>query len=67
MSTACSTLWAMWVLPSFIFATFASGSCGWVQSLFDVFFFRFRSKRARSAAVGVSMPDACARRVRNAV
>ena len=66
-STACSTLWARWVLPSFIFATFASGSWGCYQSWFDVFFFRFRSKRANSSAVGVSMPEAFAKRVRNAV
>jgi len=31
---------------------------------FDPFFFRFRSMRARSARVGVSMPDACASFVR---
>ena len=51
----------------FIFATFASGSCGDCHSLFDVFlFFRDRSKRARSARVGVSTPDASANRRRNA-
>ena len=37
---------------------FASGSCGWVQSSFEPFFFRCRSRRARSARVGVSIPDA---------
>jgi hypothetical protein len=48
------------VRPSFILVIFASGSCGWVQSSFEPLFFRFRSIRARSARVGVSMPDACA-------
>ena len=67
-STACSTLWARWVRPSFIFAIFASGSCGWVQSAFEVFFcLRDRSNRANSARVGVAMPDASASRARNAV
>ena len=49
--------------------TRASGSCGWVHSAFDVFFLFSRdlSKRASSARVGVAMPDASARRVRNAV
>ena len=64
-STACSALWARCVRPSFIFVTFASGSCGFVQSLFDVFFLRFRSSRAKSSRVGVSMPEAFASRVRN--
>ena len=59
-STACSALWARCVRPSFIFVTFASGSDGFVQSLFDVFFFRFRSSRAKSSRVGVSMPEAFA-------
>jgi hypothetical protein len=59
-STACSALCAKCVRPSFIFAILASGSCGWVQSSFDPFFFRFRSTRARSARVGVSMPEAWA-------
>ena len=45
-STACSALWATCVCPSFIFVTRASGSCGCVQSAFDVFFFRGRSNRA---------------------
>ena len=35
----------------------ASGSCGRVQSSFEPFVFRFRSIRARSARVGVSMPE----------
>jgi hypothetical protein len=52
------------VRPSFILVIFASGSCGWVQSSFEPLFFRFRSIRARSARVGVSMPDACASFVR---
>lgn len=38
---------------------------GFVQSLFEVFFFRFRSSRARSSRVGVSMPEVFASRVRN--
>jgi hypothetical protein len=37
--------------------TFASGSCGFVHFLFDVFFLRFRSSRAKSSRVGVSMPE----------
>ena len=46
----------------FFAAIFASGSCGDFHSLFDVFlFFRDRSKRARSARVGVSTPDASAK------
>ena len=64
-STACSALWARCVRPSFIFVTFASGSCGFIQSSFDVFFFRFRSSRAKSSRVGVSMPEAFASPVRN--
>ena len=63
-STACSALCAKCVRPSFIFVIFASGSCGCVQSSFEPFFFRFRSRRAKSARVGVSMPDACASCVR---
>ena len=63
-STACSALCARCVRPSFIFVIFASGSCGCVQSSFEPFFFRFRSSRARSSRVGVSMPDACASCVR---
>ena len=59
-STACSALCAKWVRPSFIFVILASGSCGCVQSSFEPFFFRFRSMRAVSARVGVSIPDACA-------
>ena len=51
MSTPCSALWARCVRPSFIFATFASGSCGDFHSLFDVFlFFRDRSNRRVDAA-----------------
>ena len=43
------------------------GPAGDCHSLFDVFlFFRDRSKRARSARVGVSTPDASANRRRNA-
>ena len=52
MSTACSALCARCVRPSFIFVTFASGSWGFVQSVFEVFFFRFRSSRARPSRVG---------------
>ena len=67
MSTPCSALWAKCVRPSFIFAIFASGSCGDFHSLFDVFlFFRERSNRASSARVGVSTPDASANRRMNA-
>src|ERR1035437_7515618 len=51
-STACSALWARRVRPSFIFATFASGSHGCFQSWFEVFFLRLRSRRARSSRVG---------------
>jgi len=40
------------------------GSCGWAQSSFNPFFFRYRSTRARSARVGVSIPDAGARIVK---
>ena len=62
MSTPCSALWAKCVRPSFIFAIFASGSRGDFHSLFDVFLlFRDRSKRARSARVGVSTPDVSAK------
>src|SRR6202165_6098628 len=55
-STACSALWASCVRPSFIFAIFASGSHGCFQSLFEVFFLRLRSRRARSSRVGVAIP-----------
>ena len=65
-STACSALWARCVRPSFIFVTFASGSDGLVQSLFEVFFFRFRSSRAKSSRVGVSIPDVFASPVKKA-
>ncbi len=60
MSTACSALWARWVRPSFIFAIRASSSAGLFHSLFDVRFLRFRSSRAKSSRVGVSIPDALA-------
>src|SRR5262245_53257498 len=66
-STACSALCAKCVRPSFILVIFASGSCGWVQSSFEPLFFRFRSISARSARVGVSMPDACASFVRKSL
>ena len=60
-STPCSALWAKCVRPSFIFAIFASRSCGDCHALFDVFLsFRDRSNRANSARVGVSIPDAFA-------
>src|SRR5207245_11236049 len=65
-STACSALCAKCVRPSFIFVIFASGSWGWVQSLFDVFFLRFRSNRASASRVGVLMPEVSASRVKNA-
>lgn len=65
MSTACSALWARRVRPSFIRVIFASGSRGCVQSSFEPFFGRFRSKRASSARVGVAMPDASASPRRN--
>ena len=65
-STACSAVWARCVRPSFIFVIFASGSCGFVQSSFDPFFLRVRSKRASSARVGVAMPEASASRVNHA-
>jgi hypothetical protein len=58
-------LWAKCVRPSFIFAIFASASHGCFQSWFEVFFLRLRSGRARSARVGVAIPDACARPVKN--
>ena len=44
----------------FILVIVASGSCGCVQSSFEPFFFRLRSMRARSARVGVSIPEAWA-------
>jgi hypothetical protein len=49
-STGCSALCARCVGPSFIFTTFASGSPGCVQSVFEVFFFRFRSGRATKSS-----------------
>ena len=57
MSTACSSLCAKRVRPSFIFVIRASGSCGCFQSLFDPFPGRLRSSFARSARVGVSIPE----------
>ena len=42
---------------------FANGGC--VQSSFESFFLRFRSIRAKSARVGVPMPEAFASVVRN--
>ena len=53
------------VQPSFILVMRASGSCGFTQSVFDPFFFRFRSTRARSSRVGVAIPDCCASPFRN--
>jgi hypothetical protein len=47
-----------------VLVIFASGSCGWVQSSFDPFIFHFRSIRARSARVGVSMLEARATSVK---
>jgi hypothetical protein len=61
VSIACSALCAKCVRPSFIFAIFASGSDGLVQSLFDAFFFRRRSSRDSASRVGVLIPDALAR------
>ncbi len=60
MSTACSSLCARRVRPSFIFVIRASGSCGCSQSLFEPLFGRFRSSFARSSRVGVSIPEAAA-------
>src|SRR6202023_4251502 len=56
-STACSALWGRCVRPSFICAIFASGSPGYFQSWFEVFFLRLRSRRASSSRVGVAIPD----------
>jgi len=61
----CSALCARCVRPSFIFVILASGSDGFPQSVFDVRFFRRRSRRAKAARVGVLIPDAAAGRVRN--
>ena len=55
----------MRVRPSFIFVIRASGSCGCSQSSLLPFLGRFRSSFARSALVGVSIPDASARPSRN--
>ena len=49
-STVCSAVGARCVRPSFIFVIFASGSDGFAQSLFDVRFFRRRSRRANASA-----------------
>ena len=46
--------------PSFIFVIRASSSAGLFHSWFDVRFLRFRSSRAKSSRVGVSIPDALA-------
>ena len=62
---SASALCAKCVRPSFILVIRASGSEGEVQSLLAPFFFRLRSSRAKSARVGVSMPDACANAIRN--
>ena len=64
-TAACSASCATCVGPSFIFVTFASGSCGFVQSVFDVLFLRFRSSRASASRVGVLMPEVSASRVKN--
>ena len=56
-STACSTLCAMCVRPSFILAILASGSCGCSQSWFDPFFGRFLSILDKSSRVGVPIPE----------
>ncbi len=53
------------MLPSFIFAIFASGSCGCSQSALLALFFRFLSTFANSSRVGVSMPLSFASLVRN--
>ena len=65
MSTACSCLWARCVEPSFILVIFASGSKGFCQSSLEPFFLRSLSILARSSRVGVSIPLALARSVRN--
>ena len=51
--------------PSFILAILTSGSCGFSQSSLLALFFRFLSIFTRSSRVGVSIPDAFARPVRN--
>ena len=63
-STVCSALCARCVRRSFIFVTLASGSCGCSQSSLETFFGRFLSSLAKSARVGVSMPEAFANVVR---
>ena len=54
------TLCARCVRPSFSGPRrhLASGSWGLAQSVFEVFFFRVRSNRARTSRVGVLIPDA---------
>lgn len=52
-STACSALCARCVRPSFIFVTFASGSFGFVHSLFDATAFR-QSPPPKKAVAGES-------------
>src|SRR5260221_5431470 len=64
-STGCSGLGGRCVQPSFIFVTFASGSEGLVQSLFEVLRRRRRSSRASAARDGVLIPESLARRIRN--
>jgi len=44
----------------------AAGPWGEGLTAFEVFFFRFRSRRAKSSRDGVSMPEACASAVKNA-
>src|SRR2546425_64980 len=51
--------------PSFILVMRASGSCGFTPSWLLAFFFRWRSNRARSSRVGVSIPDSFAKPFRN--
>ena len=55
------------MVPFFILAIFASGSCGLSQSALLHFLpLRLRSNLAKSSAVGVSMPDSFANASRNA-
>ena len=65
MSTACSSLCAKRVRPSFILVIRASRSGGCSQSLFEALFGRFRSVLTRSSRVGVSIPEATASCSRN--
>ena len=55
-STACSTLCAKCVRPSFIFAIRASPSAGLFHSLFDIRFFRLRSNRDEFRVTGRPFP-----------